>query len=353
MKQHSKSQDKKKKVMKLKLKDDGMHYTANKYYSYPAFLALIDGGRGIGKTTTFLNMGLRNSLNKNEEFIYLRRYKPEIKKFVNKDSLKPMVDGVRYCGDGTGGYTAYWEDKILGYFISLSTARSYKSVDFSKVTLIIFDEAFVRQTASYRYLNDEVIQLLEFISTVQRTRTNLRVVLLGNNEDMFSPYHSFFQIPMFEGIWYDKERAIYCEHAKNSASLIEEEKKTGLWKIIRDTAYGDYHYDNKLLGEDRVNVIDKPESCTLSFRCVIEGQTINFYTFRKDNDVAMYCEYRNKVIDDNISYELVNKGKINYLNVDIFKKRIKAYLYHFYFDNKIYYDNVKGGAIVSWIIENT
>ena len=339
--------------MVLKLKDDGKHYTANKYYSYKVFLALIDGGRGIGKTTTFLNMGLRNANNKNEEFIYLRRYKPEIKKFVNKDSLSPMVDGVRYVGDGTGGYTAYYEDKLLGYLISLSTARSYKSVDFSRVTLIIFDEAFVRQTPSYRYLADEVIQFLEFVSTVQRTRTNLRVVLLGNNEDMFSPYHSFFQIPMFDTIWVDKDRGIYCEHAVNSAKLLEDEKKTGLYSLIKDTAYGDYHYENKLIGEDRVNVIDKPVDCKLIFRCNIEGQTINFYTFRKDNDTCMYCEHRPKIISDNITYELINKGKINYLNVDIFKKRIKQYLYHFYFNNAIYYDNIKGGAIVGWIIENT
>ena len=351
MKQPSKSQDNNVKI-KLKLKDDGKHYTANKYYSYKAFLALIDGGRGIGKTTTFLNMGLRNT-NKGEEFIYLRRYKPEIKKFVNKDSFKPMLDGVRYAGDGTGGYTAYYEDKLLGYLISLSTARSYKSVDFSRVTLIIFDEAFVRQTPSYRYLNDEVIQFLEFVSTVQRTRTNLRVVLLGNNEDMFSPYHSFFEIPMFEGIWIDKERGIYCEHAINSPELLKDEQQTGLYKLIKDTAYGDYHYENKLIGEDRVKVIDKPESAKLIFRCNIEGQTINFYTFTKDNDVAMFCEHRPKIISDNITYELVNKGKINYLNVDIFKKRVKNYLYHFYFNNNIYYDNIKGGAIVGWIIENT
>lgn len=352
MKQHSKSQDKLVIKKVLKIKDDGKHYAGRKYYSYQPFLGLIDGGRGIGKTTTFLTDGLRNT-DKGEEFIYLRRYKPEIKKFVNKNSFEPILEGVQYRGDGTGGYTAYYEDRLLGYLISLSTARSYKSVDFSRVTLIIFDEAFVRQTPSYRYLNDEVIQFLEFVSTVQRTRTNLRVVLLGNNEDMFSPYHSFFQIPMFNTYYIDKDRGIYCEHATNSPELLEDEKKTGLYKLIKDTAYGDYHYDNKLLGEDRVNVIDKPDSCSLIFRCIIEGQTINFYTFRKDNDVAMFCEHRPKVINDNISYELINNGKINYLNVDLFKKKIKSYLYRFYFNNKIYYDNVKGGAIVGWIIENT
>lgn len=360
MKQPSKSKsnnsilEKNKGKLPTKLKDDGKHYSCNKFYSYTDIaLGLIDGGRGIGKTTTFLNKGLLNT-NKGEEFVYLRRYKPEIKKFVNKDSFKPMIDGVRYVGDGTGGYTAYFEDRLLGYLICLSTARSYKSVDFSKVTLIIFDEGFVRQTANYRYLNDEVTQFLEFCSTVIRTRTNVKIVILGNHEDMFSPYHAYWNIKPFEHIYIDAEHKIYCEHAVNSAKLLEDERKTGFFHLIKDTSYGSYHYDNELLTQNKVNIIDKPNNCRLVFRVIINNQTCNMYVYNDSRgDIRMYCEHRDKAIKDRVSYEIMNEGKFNYLNIDLFKQKIKKFLYSFYFNNKIDYSNDKGGAIISWTIENT
>lgn len=349
MKQHSTSSCK----LPLKLKFNSKYYNCNKFYSYrDLFLAMIDGGRGIGKTTTFCLKGFINC-NKGEEFIYLRRYKPEIKKFVTKDSFAPMLEGVIYQGDGTGGYTAIYEKRTLGYLIALSTARSYKSTDFSKVTLIIFDEAFVRQTASYRYLSDEVIQFLEFISTVIRTRKNVKVVMLGNNEDIFSPYHSYFNIPVFKDIYIDAEHKIYCEHAKNSKELLEDERQTGLFSLIKDTSYGSYHYDNELLGMENVNVIEKPKNAKLFIRLIINNQMLNIYTFTDvDKDYKLYCEHKEKVIKDNIAYELVENNKYNYFNIDMYKKRFKDYIYRFYFHKRCTFSTQKGGAILAWVIEN-
>ena len=349
MKQVSKSSYK----LPLKLKMNKKYYNCNKYYSYPElFLGMIDGGRGIGKTTTFLLKGLINT-SKGEEFIYLRRYKPEIKKFANKDSFSPMIDGIIYRGDGTGGYTVLYEKRQLGYLISLSTARSYKSTDFSKVTLIIFDEAFVRETSSYRYLQDEVIQFLEFVSTVVRTRKNVKVVMLGNNEDIFSPYHAYWNIPIFKGVYIDAEHGIYCEHAKNSAELLEDEKQTGLFALIKDTSYGSYHYDNELLGEEKIDVIEKPQGCKLLVRLIVNSQMLNLYTFvDTDKETKLYCEHREKLVQDNLTYELVRDNKYNYFNIDMYKKRLKAFIYRFYFHNMTKYNTQKSGAILTWIIEN-
>ena len=327
------------KNLQVKIQDDGKHYSCNKFFSYNCFWGMIDATRGIGKTTTFLRKGILNA-KKGEEFIYLRRYKPEIKRFINEDSISPIVDGVRYVGDGTGGYKVMVEDFKVGSIIALVTARSYKSVDFHNVTMIIFDEAFVHQTPSYRYLNDEVTLLLEFIGTVQRTRTNLKVVLLGNNEDMFSPYHSYFNIPVFDKIWVDKDRGIYCEHASHGDLLMEDEKKTGLYNLIKGTAYGDYYYKNKVLGSTN-NIIlqDKPSNAKLSFRVNIEERTLNLYTYyTKENDIWLYCEVRHRIIKDNITYEIMHKGKMNYLDISIFKKRLKNYLYRFYFNKHITYN---------------
>ena len=354
MKQHSKSRDKISFKDIVKIKNDGIHFDCCKFYSYEAFLGIIDGGRGVGKTTTFLKQGIVNC-DKGEEFIYLRRYKPEIKEFVKKDSFKPILDNVRYKGDGSGGYVAMFEDITMGYLLPLSTARSNKSVDFSKVTLIIFDEAIVRQTASYRYLHDEVIELLEFVSTVTRTRTNVRVVLLGNNEDLFSPYHSFFDIPAFEKYYFDIKKRIYCEHVPTSPKLLELEKQTGLYAAISDTTYGQYHYHNKNINEESVPIGNKPNNCKqhAMFRINIDNQTVNIFTYYEGNELRLYCEHKDKKIDDDITYSLMEKGKINYYEGDLFKKRVRPLLYRYYFNKKILYNSGKAGALIGWVIDNT
>lgn len=340
--------------MKLHLKlnnDNDIYYSCRKCYSYDFFMAYIDGGRGIGKTTTFLIQGMKEVI-KGGEFMYVRRYKPEIKKFVAKSPLSLIVDGVTYKGFGEGGYCMYIEDTVIGYAIPLSTQQAYKSVNFEKVKLIIFDEAIIKPSGTARYLKDEVTDyFLELVSTVQRTRTDLRVVVMGNNVDLFSPYASFFDLPMYDTIYYDKDRRLYCEHAKNSPKLIELEKKTGLYGLIKNTAYGDYHYDNKVLTNNTYTITQKPENVTLMFRLTVDKQTINIYQHYVGNNSYLYCELRNKYIDDDITYHLFDKGKINYLDANRYKMKLVKYMYRHYFNKRIAYSDDKVGAIISWLIE--
>lgn len=355
MKQHSKSRNNISIKEFIKLKDDGKHYSANKYFSYhDIFLGIITGGRGIGKTTTFLKKGLINTDN-DEEFIYIRRYKPEIKNFISKNSLEPLIDGIIYKGDGTGGYIGYFDDKKIGYFIALSTARSYKSTDFSKVSLIIFDEGIVRQTSSYRYLNDEVIEFLEFISTVIRTRTNVKVVILGNNEDLFSPYHVYFNVPTFENFYIDREHKLYCENAKNSPLLLEDEKKTGLFSLIKDTGYGSYHYDNKLITSNICSIKkNKPNNASLMFRLIANGYTINIYIYADKNaETRLWCERKEKTIYDNYTYRIFENGQYNKFDIALFKTKVQKWLSKFFYYDRCDFNDEKCNSILMWIMDNT
>ena len=338
--------------MKLPLKlnnENDIYYNCTKPYSYNLFWYMIDGGRGIGKTTTFLIDGL-HQVEKGFQFVYLRRYKSEIKEFVHKNSMAKIIDDVVYKGDGNGGYTMLWGDVILGYIVPLSVQRSYKSSNFDKVNRIIYDEAIVRQSATYRYLQNEVTDLFEFMSTVFRTRTNVKAILLGNNEDIFNPFAAFFHIPLFQTTYVDKERGIYCEHAKNSSKLIEQEKQTGLYALTKGTTYGDYHYDNKVLGAEKIIVSTKPSNAKLLFRLVFNEQTVNVYTCNT-NPPILYCERRDKIIKDNITYVILEEGNINYLYIDIYRKKLRSFVYRYFFNGNIQYNDEKAGSIIKWLIE--
>ena len=338
----------------LKLSNDtDVYYTSNKCYSYNAFLNLIMGGRGIGKTTTFLISGLSRCFNKHEEFIYLRRYKPEIKEFVSKDSLFPIIEGIAYKGDGNGGYSMIHEDTKIGYAIPLSVTSSYKSVDFSKVSLIIYDEAIIPRGGTYRYLKNEVEMLLEFASTVFRTRTNTKIVILGNNTDLFNPFFAYFKIPTFDGIFYDKKRGIYCEMPKNSPKLIEKEKQTPLYSLIQGTSYGDYHYDNKVLGSVPIKIIHKPAHGKLFIRLRINDNTLNIYRYWMCTDEEhMFVERREKIIDDNITYPILVDGQPNYYYIGILKKKFREFLFRIYFNEQMEFSDDKAGDIFKWVVDN-
>lgn len=339
--------------MKLHLKlnnNNDIYYNCNKCYSYNYFMNIIVGGRGIGKTTTFLIKALQN-VAKGNEFIYLRRYKPELQEFVDKDKLGAIVDNVAYKG-GKDGYTFIIEDTILGYGITLSTASKYKSSNFDKVNLIIFDEAVLPMGGMYRYLRDEMFTLLEFVSTVFRTRKDGKVIILGNNLDIFNPFFSYFNVPIFDNIWTDKARGIYCELPKNSPKLLEMEQETGLYNLTKGTQYGDYHYDNKVLANVKVNTIPKPDNVRLLTRAVMNGNTLNFYLFNDDkNDLCLYCEFKEKPYTDNKSYVLLDGQRPNYHYVIEFRSKFRSFFTRLYYDNRFYFNNERSASLYQWIKE--
>ena len=339
--------------MKLHLKlgnNNDIYYSANKPYSYDLFMHEITGGRGIGKTTTFLIKALQN-VEKGEEFMYMRRYKPELKQFVAKNTLGTVCDSITAKGDGTGGFVFISEDTICGYGIALSTAMSYKSTDFSKVSLLIFDEATL-PPGPYRYLPNEHELLLEFISTVLRTRKKLKVFILGNNVDMFNPHLRYYRVPTnIDGIYVDKKRGLYVEFAKNSPKLLEMEKETPLYKLTEGTAYHDYHYNNKVMGAPQVVPEKMPTQTSLLCRLIIDADSISIYHYRdKHGDLRLYVQHKAKVYKDDYSYNLMHDGVVNTFYLSMYNTKLRKYLERFYHENLISYSDELGANMLNWIV---
>lgn len=330
------------------------YYSVCKCDSYNLFLNMIIGGRGIGKTTSLLIKACTRAINFGKQFIYLRRYKPELKEFATKRTLDTIVkNGVLYKSDGTGGYIFMYDKHIIGYGITLSTARSYKSVAFPDVENIIYDEFTLPRGHTYHYLKDEVEEFLNFISTVFRTRTNGKVYMAGNNEDLFNPYFAYFNVPSFNKIYIDRDRQLYCELAKNSPKLIEMEKKTSLYALTNGTNFGNFHYNNDILIASKINVIQKPSYPRLYCRIKMNENLINVYMYNDSlGNLELYCECKDKNIpDDDITYIITNNGKPNYYYIDIFKKRIKPFMYKMFYNGKISYNDKKCGQYISWLME--
>ena len=345
--------------MKLPLKlsnDNDIYWCTKKFNSYypDIWLDIAIGGRGIGKTTgAFIDVG--NRFNKRgEEFIYLRRYKPELKKFVAKKSLDAVYEGIIYK-PAADMWTFSFENKVVGYGIALSTGVDFKSVNFDKVTTIIYDEATLKRHSQKRYLTDEVTMLLEFISSVVRTRTNYRVLILGNNVDLYNPYFEYFSVPTFKGVYIDRKRGLMCELPKNSPKLLEMGKKTPLYKLIHDTSYGRYHYDNEVLGSaNEPSIIAEPKEIRNFVKVVIRGSTlfITFYTDERTKCQRFYVYRKDYEAKGSNVYYLTKGNEVNYFYLDYFKKRCQAILNRFYYDDRIDFDEKKTADIFAAMMED-
>lgn len=331
--------------------NNNIYYSCRKVLSYAPAMIICIGGRGIGKTTSYLIQALQYC-NDGYEFIYTRRYKDEIATFNKTGTLDNILPGVISKSIGSGSCVYTYDDRVLGYGIPLTMASKFKSAQFPKVKMIIFDEGILPPKSPQRYLPDEVTALFEFMSTVFRTREKTLIAILGNNLDLFNPYFAYFNVPIFDDFYWDRERGLVCEKCKNSENLLKMEEKTSLYKLTKGTAYANYHYDNKVLLNREYNYDIKPSDGRLLCRIIVNEDMINIYMYTRMKKDLLYVEHRTKKIHDLTTFELINKGQVNYTMVNRYKIKFKVLIQNYYFGNAIFYSDDKAGGIVTWLVNN-
>lgn len=336
--------------MRLKIQPDYTRFVnINRYFSMDNInVFVLTGGRGIGKTTGLNIHCLQEYINKGNEFVYIRRYKTEIIKA--KTMLDPLCDHISCKGTGSGTFEFQYGGVRIGYGISLTASLSVKSgMDFSKVTTIVFDEYILPPGGNIRYLKDEITMIFELISTIVRARTNYKIFFLGNNVDMFNPLFAYFNVPFFKYSYTDKERGLYCEMAKTKQELYVEEQKTPLYKLTQGTDYAKYHYENEVLKTAKGTIGEKDRNAKLMFRLIYEGTTLNIYRNKVDE---LYVEFRDKVISDDISLELMKNNRPNYYNITLFRNHAyKGILDICYYAKRVIYNNDKAIQLLDYIMD--
>ena len=138
-----------------------MYYDYDKISSYNATFNMIITNRGYGKTYGAKKRAINKFLKKGEQFIYVRRYKSELKKVKDK-FFEKVKNEFPECEFEVKGYNVYINKKLAGYLVPLSTSLSEKSNEYPNVTTIIFDE-FLIDKAYIRYLDKEVETLLDLL----------------------------------------------------------------------------------------------------------------------------------------------------------------------------------------------
>ena len=172
-----------------------------------AYYYMVIGERSNGKTHSALDYSLHRFFDSGEQFAYIRRWGEDIRRknvgnlfgtFIKNGTInkysRQRYNSVDYIGnrfyltreesDDKGKPLTIKSEEPIGFAFDLNSMEHIKSMSFPGITTIIFDEFLSRNG----YLPNEFILFTNMISTIVRQRDNVKILMLGNTVNMYSPY---------------------------------------------------------------------------------------------------------------------------------------------------------------------
>lgn len=328
------------------------------------------GGRNIGKSYQVKQTILTKVFETDCEFIYLRRYKEDMKNQLVTDyfgdmNISEITEGMYseiYTYQGNIYFINRTEDgkpkdkKLIGRAHCLSTAEHQKSIMYPKVEDIIFEE-FIPEKGVY--LPNEPSKLQGYVSTISRLK-KITVWLVGNTISKLCPYFNEWGLDRVNkqklgtiDIYKRNVRIMTDTGFEEDNIIIAVERCKGEGLLSR-MAFGsaaemiannEWVTDSKPLVE-KSYVNDSDEMYTiyilwqnLKFKCSFMRKDYNYYWYVRpaSGKVKMEDLLNERVISDNITFTYKHTNKLKALS----KGEQKAF--QFMIDRKIFYsDNTTG-----------
>lgn len=221
---------------------------------------LVIGQRGNGKTFGVLKYALQLYKKTKKRFCYIRRWEEDVKAYRMEQLFSPFTNIIEELF-GSGFSIVYKNHKfllvnpngtcvdVIGYVLSISASSHTKSISYTNVGLILYDE-FIRMSGEQE-LRDEQSRLDNTFSTIIRgDNTDVKVFMLANTVSKYTPYFLRFGIDINkvkQGSIYTKEIKMddgqilrvaleYCEFNKDASEKISKYTsnamiKSGEWEI--------------------------------------------------------------------------------------------------------------------------
>lgn len=309
------------------------YYNYDRIMSYNGLFNFILSGRGQGKSYGAKKRVIKNFLKNGEQFIYVRRYKTELKKKqLFFDDISKEFPNNKF---EVKGNQAFCDGKVIGFFIPLSTSQTEKSTSYPNVTTIIYDE-FVIDKGHIRYLENEVDVFLDIYETVARLRElegkkPVKALFLANKVSIVNPYFIYFNcIPNSnERFTVAKDGNIVIEQFTD-IEFMEEKYKTRFGQLVRGTNWGNYAIENESL-RDNTTFIEPKKPKDLNFV---------FSIMYKNKELGIWLSYKEGICFVSKSFQPSSKNRyvltkedhdINFIMYDklnnflMFKEYIKYY----------------------------
>lgn len=254
---------------------------------YPdAWCYLVCGGRKTGKTYG----ALLDCLDHNMKHVFLKRCNNDVNmlcagnhlgekgagyevdlspyKAINRDTGEHIK--AYKIDEGLGGFYRATDDGSaggapVGYVLSLAAVHKFKGFDLSDCDELIFDE-FIPQPWE-RVNRKEGEQVMDLYMTIARDRhlrgkPELKLICLANAVNVFNYTCEALEVTDIiadmnirkKETFYDADRGIFIRLLKTPEEMMEDDKKTGIYKAMHNTAWGHVAFDNEFAYNDFTNV---------------------------------------------------------------------------------------------------
>ncbi len=336
-------------------KNKNYYFFPDDMESYPdAWCYVVWSKRGAGKTYSALRYAYENDI----PIVYMKRTIDDVNMVcMNKGGvdLSPYVPVNRDAGytiqpdqivKGVGGFydqadpeTGKPAGKPFSYIIAMNAIKSIKGVDLSFCDWLLFDEFIPQRGEIVKRAEGEM--LLDVYMTIardrnKRGRSDLKLILFANAENISTPVTNELQIVddmvqlMASGKshQYIEERGILLHHITEDEFPVQEEEKSGIYRAMYGTAWGEkafgglftnndfsnvnkqylknyvpvvgYHYK-----QDDVYVYRKDENLYFTSS---KNDKVEIYDLNRENDQKRFyydyaIDFRNECIENRVSFE--------------------------------------------------
>ena len=261
-----------------------MWYDLGQTLSYNCLFNMVIGNRGCGKSYGLKKRAIKQFKEKGHQFVYLRRFQEEIDETAEQYFDDVIAnnefpdDVIEYKG---GHY--FINGQLAGYSMALTKAKSYKSIAFPLVYLIIFDEFLIEDTGYTRYLKNEVKQFLGFYMSIDRYRGCI-VFFLANSVTMVNPYTMYWNLTLPYGSDIVRKGDILLQLVQNK-EYIENRKQTRFGKLIAGTDFEEYAIENKFIQDSKTFLKKKTEKSQYYFTFIYKAENFGVWIDYKEGQI--------------------------------------------------------------------
>ena len=356
----------------------------DKYYSLKNILKtnstynIIIGERSNGKTYACLKHGIEQYFKDGSQMAIVRRWQTDIrgnraseifKALLSNDEVYKISNGkyqgIHYyggkfylCNYGDNGKAIYNDNDVIAYPFSLSDTEHNKSISYPNIRTIIFDEFLTRQV----YLPDEFVLFMNTISTIVRNRTDVKIFMLGNTVNKYSPY---FDEMGLKNVREQGQGTIDIYKYGTSKLKVAVEYCKSMGKSKENSFY--FAFNNPKLemittGAWELDIYPhcpikyKPKDIIFTYFIEYGGEIFQAEIVNKDNHVFTFIHEKTTPIKNknkDLIYSFDYNSKINY-NRSILQSHneITNKIKNFFILDKVYYqDNNVGNTIHNYLKE--
>lgn len=358
--------------------------TKNKYYSldkileYNATYNMVVGERSNGKTYAVLKYAIDDYFNgSGGELALVRRWDEDIRPnkanqmfnaHIENDVIAELSEG-EYTGitysagkfyfcnyDEDDGRPIYNDNDVFGYTFAVSQGEHYKSLSYPNINTILFDEFMTKGTT----LKDEFTLFMNIVSTIVRRRDNVKIFMLGNTVNKYSPYFKEMGLTnmsdMIQGTidlytYGDSELSVAVEYPKSNGESKPSDKYFAFdnpkLKMITSGAWELDIYPH-------LPVKYVPKDVELTYFIKFDDSVFQCEIIEAEGELFTYIHEKTTPIkneNEDIVYSLEYSHRHNYSR-SIYKAthRFGKIIASFFHTDKVFYqDNHVGNAISNYL----